>query len=199
MTCRRTFDKLDKLNEYFGSKNLIQRIRTKFAFHSDTESVALAYSSLPSVFKSVEYLSEYVGHTLFHTSETVGFIAIVGVRKDNWQEALDQIIQEITEIFFIFEIFITGFFNIIYKRHLAPGGQLRLDPRNPRRSPHGSAGRCQQAFGGQLFLGKQAVETGCKVRAALDYGSCPLLQIGLHLFGRRVGRLPQHDVVHDGL
>jgi hypothetical protein len=106
------------LNKYFGSKNLIQRIRTKFAFHSDTESVALAYSSLPSVFKSVEYLSEYVGHTLFHTSETLGFIAIAGDRKDNWQEALDQIIQEITEIFFIFEIFITGFFNIIYKRHL---------------------------------------------------------------------------------
>ena len=46
---------LDKLNKYFGSKSLIQDIRTKFAFHSDAELIALAYSNLPSDFNSVKY------------------------------------------------------------------------------------------------------------------------------------------------
>ena len=58
-------ENLDKLNKYFGSKSLIQRIRTKIAFHSNADAIALAYSETPSNFQSVEYLSSYAGRTLF--------------------------------------------------------------------------------------------------------------------------------------
>ena len=109
---------LDKLNKYFGSKSLIQHIRTRFAFHSDAESIALAHYNLPSEFRSVEYLSEYPGHKLFRTSETLSFAAIAATGRGDWQLVTDNMIDEITRTCVVFEIFIMGFFEIIYKVHL---------------------------------------------------------------------------------
>jgi hypothetical protein len=102
---------LDKLNKYFGSKSLVQHIRTRFAFHSDAESIALAHYNLPSEFRSVEYLSEYPGHKLFRTSETLSFAAIAATGRGDWQLVTDNMCV-------VFEIFIMGFFEIIYKVHL---------------------------------------------------------------------------------
>jgi hypothetical protein len=112
------FENLDKLNKYFGSNNLIQRIRTKFAFHSDSDSISLAYSKMPSDFTSVEYLSEYTGHKLFRTSETLSVAAMAGHTLEDVQGFLDSMISEITETCFVFELFLLGIFDIIYKKHL---------------------------------------------------------------------------------
>jgi hypothetical protein len=111
-------DSLYKLNNYFGDRSIIQRIRTKFAFHSDAGSIALAYSKAPTDFDSVEYLSNYTGHKLFHTSETLSLLAMIGDGGENWQQILDQIVGEIMDVCFMVEIFIMGFFEIIFKKHL---------------------------------------------------------------------------------
>src|SRR5271170_6822051 len=79
----------DEMNKYFGGISAIQRIRKKFAFHLDAKSISDAYASVPADFTSVEYLSErYRGHNLFHTSETLTLIAMIGDRVEGWQVAL---------------------------------------------------------------------------------------------------------------
>ncbi len=114
-----TFVNLDTLNKYFGGKSVIQRIRTKFAFHLDAESIAAAYANAPPEFTSVEYLSEsYAGHNLFHTSETLSLIAIVGDGLENWQGTIGQIVGEITTTCVTLGTFLMGFIGIIFKNHL---------------------------------------------------------------------------------
>jgi hypothetical protein len=113
-----TLVSLDTLNKYFGSKSAIQRIRTKFAFHLDAESIKAAYANAPPEFASVEYLSKISGHNLFHTSETLSLIAIIGDGRENWQDTLDQIVEEITATCFTVGTFLMGIIGIIFKRHL---------------------------------------------------------------------------------
>ena len=114
-----TFASLDAMNKYFGGKSAIQRIRKKFAFHLDAESIAAAYANAPPDFTSVEYLSQrYTGHNLFHTSETLSLIAIVGDGLDNWQGTIDQIVDEITATCLTIGTFLMGFVGIIFKKYL---------------------------------------------------------------------------------
>ena len=114
-----TFVSLDTLNRYFGSKSAIQRIRTKFAFHLDAKSIAAAYANAPPEFTSVEYLSKrYPGHNLFHTSETLSLIAIVGDGLENWQDTIGQIVGEITATCLTVGTFLMGFIGIIFNKHL---------------------------------------------------------------------------------
>ena len=113
-----TFVSLDTLNKYFGGKSAIQRIRTKFAFHLNAESIAAAYANAPQEFTSVEYLSKrYSGHNLFNTSERLSLIAIVG-DGENWQDTIDQIVGEITETCVTVGTFLMGFIGIIFNKHL---------------------------------------------------------------------------------
>ncbi len=114
-----TLQNLVMLNKYFGKKSAIQRIRTKFAFHLDADSIDLAYSSVPLDFTSTEYLSyDYAGHNLFHTSETLSLIAIVGEGEEGWQERLNKVTDEITNTSAIMGVFIMGFVGTIFKIHL---------------------------------------------------------------------------------
>ena len=113
-----TLVSLDTLNKYFGSKSAIQRIRTKFAFHLDAESIEAAYANAPPEFTSVEYLSKIRGHNLFRTSETLSLIAIVGDGRENWQSTIDQIVEEITATCFTVGTFLMGFIDIVFNRHL---------------------------------------------------------------------------------
>lgn len=114
-----TFVSLDTMNKYFGSKSVIQRIRTKFAFHLDGELIADAYSNAPPDFTSVEYLStKYTGHNLFYTSEMLGLMAAVGGGLENWQSTIDQIVEEITGTCVTVGTFLMGFLGIILKKHL---------------------------------------------------------------------------------
>jgi hypothetical protein len=104
-----TLVSLDTLNKYFGSNSAIQRIRTKFAFHLDAKLIEAAYANAPSEFTSVEYLSKISGHNLFHTSETLSLIAIIGDARENWQDTLDQTVEEITATCFTVTTFLMGF------------------------------------------------------------------------------------------
>jgi hypothetical protein len=114
-----TLESLSKLNKYFGGKSAIQRIRTKFAFHLDAQSIAAAYANVPNDFTSVEYLSEkYAGHNLFHTSETLSIIAIIGNKLDKWQSALDSIVEEITDTCVTMGIFLSGVIGLILTKYL---------------------------------------------------------------------------------
>jgi hypothetical protein len=114
-----TFVSLDTLNKYFGGKSAIQRIRTKFAFHLDAESIAATYANAPPEFTSVEYLSErYAGHNLFHTSETLSLIALVGDGLENWQDTIDQIVGDITVTCGTVRTFLMGFIGIVFDKHL---------------------------------------------------------------------------------
>ena len=114
-----TFESFVTMNKYFGRKSTIQRIRTKFAFHLDAKSIATAYANTPPEFASVEYLSKrYTGHNLFHTSETLSLIAIVGDGPENWQDTLDQIVGEITNTCVTVGTFLMGFVGIIFRKHL---------------------------------------------------------------------------------
>lgn len=114
-----TFESLVAMNKYFGSKSAIQRIRTKFAFHLDAKSIASAYANAPPDFTSVEYLSKrYAGHNLFNTLETLSRIAIVGDGLENWQDTIDQIVEEITATCVTVGTFLMGFIGVIFKKHL---------------------------------------------------------------------------------
>jgi hypothetical protein len=114
-----TFVSLDTLNKYFGGKSAIQRIRRKFGFHLDADSIAAAYANAPPDFTSVEYLSKrYSGHNLFHTSETLSLIAILGDGLENWKAAIDQIVEEITTTCSTVGAFLRGFIEIIFNKHL---------------------------------------------------------------------------------
>jgi hypothetical protein len=53
-----TLKSFDRMNKYFGGKSAIQRIRKKFAFHLDSESIAAAYANAPPDFTSVEDRSD---------------------------------------------------------------------------------------------------------------------------------------------
>ena len=67
----------------------------------------------------MEYLSEsYAGHNLFHTSETLSLIAIVGDGLENWQGTIGQIVGEITTTCVTLGTFLMGFIGIIFKNHL---------------------------------------------------------------------------------
>jgi hypothetical protein len=107
------------MNTYFGGKNAIQHIRTKLAFHLDAKSIAAAYASAPPEFKSVEYLAKnYNGHNLFHTSETLALIAMVGDGIENWQDTIDRIVGEITETCVTMAAFLMGFIGLLLVRFL---------------------------------------------------------------------------------
>jgi len=120
-----TFECLDALNKYFGGKNIIQRIRTKFAFHVDANTIATAYANAPADFVSVEYLStRYTGHNLFHTAETLSLIAMIGDGPDSWrstliqQATLMQMVDEIIGTCVTLGTFLSGFIGLILSKHL---------------------------------------------------------------------------------
>jgi hypothetical protein len=116
-----TVQSLKTINKYFGGKSTIQRIRTKFAFHLDAKSISEAYANTPAEFTSVEYLSnKYRGHNLFHTSETLSSLAIIGDGMEDWQGTINRITDEITGIGYVVGNFLTGFIEIIFKKYLGP-------------------------------------------------------------------------------
>ena len=81
--------------------------------------MAMAYAKLSSEFMSVEYLSErYAGHNLFHTSETLTTIAIVGDEIGNWQTKLNSIVEEVTDTGVTAGIFLSGFIGLVFKKYL---------------------------------------------------------------------------------
>jgi hypothetical protein len=114
-----TLECLYAINKYFGRGSVIQRIRQKFAFHLDAKSILCAYANAPPDFTSVEYISKrYAGHNLFHTSETLSLIAIIGDEIENWQRTLDEIVEEITVTCVRVNTFLMGFIGIVFEKYL---------------------------------------------------------------------------------
>jgi hypothetical protein len=114
-----TVESLDKLNKYFGRKSAIELIRNKFSFHVDAVSIAEAYEKAPSDFTSTEYLStNYAGHNLFNTSETLSIVALVGEDLQDWQKKIDDIVEEITATWVTMGVFLSGFIGVIFKKYL---------------------------------------------------------------------------------
>ncbi len=114
---------LNDLNRYFGSGNpAIQRIRNKLAFHIDTQPITEAYDSLSSDFKSVEFLSEYSGHNLFHAPETLTLFAMAGDYSEDWPNSLGTVINEITNTCLIMMKFLAAFTNGILSKYIIGTG-----------------------------------------------------------------------------
>jgi hypothetical protein len=75
---------------------VIQRIWKKLFFHIDTQLLEDEYNNLPNDFVSIEYLFDrFIGHNLFHMSETLTIGGLIGEHKDNWQEQLQVIVGDI--------------------------------------------------------------------------------------------------------
>jgi hypothetical protein len=120
-----TLENLLRLNKYFGGKSAIRLIRRKFAFHLDADTISSAYDKLPTDFTSTEYLSDrFAGHNLFHISETLTLIAMADNERDNWQNKLDDIVEEITEMCAAAGIFLSGFIGLIFKKYLDVNPEL---------------------------------------------------------------------------
>ena len=113
-----TMELIKDVNRYFGKKSVIQRIRKKFAFHINAQLFEVEYNSLPDNFVSIEYLSDrFIGHNLFHMSETLTIGGLIGEHKDNWQEQLHVIVGDILTMCQKMGQFLNGFVELFLKKY----------------------------------------------------------------------------------
>jgi len=113
-----TIGRLKDVNAYFGTKSVIERIRQKFAFHIDAQLLDNEYNTLPDNFVCTEYLSEqFHRHNLFHMSETLTILRLIGEHKDKWQEQIDVIFQDITTICVKMGLFLKGFAELFLTKY----------------------------------------------------------------------------------
>jgi hypothetical protein len=113
-----TSEALQKLNTYFGGKNLIRTIRNRFAFHVEESEIDNAYNIATDEFAVNEYLSpRYAGHNLFGSAETLCMNAIVGGTKYNLQ-AITSFVLEIIKIADVMGTFFAGFMRLILRKYI---------------------------------------------------------------------------------
>ena len=105
-----TLDRLKEINKYFGKKSIIERIRQHFGFHILSDKIEHEYDELPNDFVSTELLSDrFLGHNLFHMSETLALLGMIGPNKDNWENRLGDMVEEITKICVVMGHFLKGY------------------------------------------------------------------------------------------
>ena len=65
-------------------------------------------------------LGIYAGHNLFHMSEKLSLIGMIGEGLENWQDSTDRIVEDITAAWLTVGTFLMGFIGAISKKHLGP-------------------------------------------------------------------------------
>ena len=85
---------------YFGRENIIQQIRQKFSFHTDTKLLLRAFDSVGSNFEYDLLLSDkYAGHHLFYGSEAIMFDGVQHLKAGaSWDEAINALFEETIHI-----------------------------------------------------------------------------------------------------
>jgi hypothetical protein len=111
-----------QFSAYFGGEsNVITAIRNKVAFHLNREEVELAYNTVPSDFQFVQYLGEYVSHSLFFGSEIISINAMTTlVEGVTPLEAIDKIYKDTVDISQWLCMFVLGFMQVMINRYLTP-------------------------------------------------------------------------------
>jgi hypothetical protein len=112
--------RLKEVNKYFGKKSVIEHIRQHFGFHILSDRFEQEYNELPDDFVSTELLSErFLGHNLFHMSETLTLLGMLGPDKDNWEDRLYAMVDEITRICVIMGRFLQSFTEFFLTKYFA--------------------------------------------------------------------------------
>jgi hypothetical protein len=95
------------LNTYFGTNNLIRRIRNKLAFHADATTVLEAYDTVPAAEPMVDYVTVYQGDCLWGSSDVLmGFTMISLAGEANPALALQKIADELIRVAGLFLTYI---------------------------------------------------------------------------------------------
>jgi hypothetical protein len=116
----KAIENLDKINRYFGSENLIERVRNKFANHFDVEQIEALYEQLPPEADFVDLVSdEYRGHTLFYGAEVLSFHAMAeAVGEPNALAAIHKLMKETINMSVLMGEFIGPFIQLMWERYL---------------------------------------------------------------------------------
>jgi hypothetical protein len=115
-------DARHQFSTYFGGDaNVITAVRNKVAFHLNREEVESVYNAVYSDFEFVQYLGEYIGHSLFFGSEIISINAMTTlVAGTTPLEAVDKIYKDTTEISQWLGLFVIGFMQVMINRYLGP-------------------------------------------------------------------------------
>jgi len=110
----------EAINEYFGRANLIEKIRNKFAFHSDVKVVQDTYEKAPSNAPFVDYLAvRYVGHSLYYGAEALTLNAMLkATGEHDSRVGLLKLIHEPAQVATWFDNFIRNFNVLMLSRYV---------------------------------------------------------------------------------
>jgi len=115
-------EKLREIKKYFNSANLVYKIRNQAAFHSDPTLAKNGFAFIPDSEPLVDFLSTYRGHCLYYTSELVAVMGLIQLEPtaSSWQNALDKIVSEVTNIPVVMTDFILGYMTAFAEKFIAP-------------------------------------------------------------------------------
>jgi superfamily I DNA/RNA helicase len=111
---------LEKINSYFGKENMIEKIRNKFAFHSDLDVIEDMYANAPKDAPFIDYhTTRYNGHSLYYGAEALALNAMLKVAGEpDSRAALLRLTQEPGRIAALFTDFIQSFTGLMLTRFI---------------------------------------------------------------------------------
>ena len=87
------------LNAYFGTNNLIRRLRNKLAFHFDVKTTREAYGTMPAAEPMVDYITLHQGDCLWGSSDVLAGFAMISLTGEaNPALALKEIANELISV-----------------------------------------------------------------------------------------------------
>jgi hypothetical protein len=115
-------DARHRFSAYFGSQsNVITAIRNKIAFHLSSEELESVYDAVHGDFEFVQYIGDYISHTLFFGSEILSINAMTTLVDGNTPlEAIDKIYKDVTEVSQSLGLFVMGYMQVMINRYLNP-------------------------------------------------------------------------------
>jgi hypothetical protein len=96
---------LDTIKRYFSKQNHLERIRNKFAFHSDSDEIKSQYNEFPDDEQFEIYWSEYTTNCFSTTYFDVLKAILSGIDTDE-EVAINELLKNIREITLNFKEFI---------------------------------------------------------------------------------------------
>jgi hypothetical protein len=115
-------DARHQFSAYFGGEsNVITAVRNKVAFHLNREEVEFVYNAVPDDLQFVQYLGEYIGHSLFFGSEIISINAMTTLVEGGTPlEAIDKIHKDTVDVSQWLGLFVIGFMQVMIDRYLSP-------------------------------------------------------------------------------
>jgi hypothetical protein len=110
----------EEVNSYFGKENLIEKIRNKFAFHSDLDVIEGMYANAPKDALFIDYHSaQYKSHSLYYGAEALTLNAMLKVvGEPDSRAALLTLTQEPGRIAALFTDFVQSFTALMLTRFI---------------------------------------------------------------------------------